>query len=110
MRPFAPDRPIPPQFVGRGGGHDAELYLAIVLHFLAVALVVAAAVYIALRVLRHRAEGRRPGRSPGLDELDVRYARGEIDRAEYVTRRADLLGITYGPPPAYPQGGAPPTA
>jgi hypothetical protein len=53
-------------------------------------------------ILRHRAAGRQTGqpiRSAGLDELDLRYARGEIDRTEYVTRRADLLGLTYTPPP-----------
>lgn len=38
-----------------------------------------------------RALGERsPGRSSALEELDVRYARGEIEREEYLQRRADL--------------------
>ena len=39
--------------------------------------------------------------SPGLHELDMRYARGEIDRLEYLRRRADISGQ---PPP--PDAGA----
>lgn len=34
----------------------------------------------------------RGGMSPGLDVLDERYARGEIDREEYLKRRQDILG------------------
>jgi uncharacterized membrane protein len=53
--------------------------------------------------------GRHQGqRNTAVDELDLRYARGEVDRAEYLRRRADLLGM---PPPADPGdvagGGAP---
>ena len=112
MRPFPPGNGgLQQQFIARG--HDsAAVYLAIVLHFLAILVVTAAAVYIVVRIVQARGTRRGSGsRSPGLDELDLRYARGEIDRTEYVTRRADLLGITYGPPPAYPQvGGQPPAS
>ena len=108
MKTLPPGRGIPTQFVVGHGGDGAAVYLAIVLHFVAILVVVAAAVYIVLRILRHRAEGRSasPARSAGLDELDLRYARGEIERTEYVTRRADLLGVTYapGPPGAPPPG------
>jgi putative membrane protein len=31
-----------------------------------------------------------PLRNPAIDELDLRYARGEIDRADYLQRRIDL--------------------
>lgn len=35
----------------------------------------------------------RAGRgSPGLDALDNRYARGEINREEYMQKRRDILG------------------
>jgi hypothetical protein len=48
-------------------------------------------------------------RNSAVDELDLRYARGELDRIEYLQRRADLLGETpprdAGSPP--PPGPAP---
>lgn len=39
---------------------------------------------------RHRA--RDGGRSPGLDLLEERYARGEIEREEYLQKKRDLGG------------------
>jgi putative membrane protein len=39
--------------------------------------------------------GRAPPaerRSPGLDALEERYARGEIDRDEYLQKKKDILG------------------
>ncbi len=49
----------------------------------------------------------RPGstRPRALEELEVRYARGEIGRTEYFERRADLGG---GPAPREPSPSAPP--
>lgn len=54
-----------------------------------------------------------PPRTPALDELELRYARGEIGRDEYLGRRADLLtpwpvGPAYGA--AAPQAPASPPA
>ena len=46
-----------------------------------------------------------PPRNPAMDELDLRYARGEVDRADYLQRRADLSDRT-GTPSA---PGRPPT-
>jgi uncharacterized membrane protein len=77
--------------------------LASVLRFVALLLVVAAVVYLVRAFLQSRAQAPRyaaPLRSPGLDELDMRYARGEVSRSEYLERRADLSGIA--PPPAPP--------
>jgi len=33
-----------------------------------------------------------PRRSPGLDVLEERYARGEINRDEYLEKKRDILG------------------
>jgi len=45
-------------------------------------------VLLGLYVVRGR--GDKPGRT-ALDILDERYARGEIDRDEFLKRRADLM-------------------
>ncbi len=84
------------------------------LHDLIWALVIVAivvAVVLLVRSSRHHGVyprpfngGPSPWQSPGLHELDVRYARGEIGRDEYLQRRADILGHPSQPP----QGGPPP--
>jgi uncharacterized membrane protein len=38
--------------------------------------------------------------SPALAELDLRYARGEIERDDYLQRRADLTGQALAKPAA----------
>jgi len=50
------------------------------------------AVVMALRATggEHRLPGGRY--SPGLDALDERYARGEINRDEYLQKRRDISG------------------
>jgi uncharacterized membrane protein len=45
--------------------------------------------------------------SPGLHELDVRYARGEISRDDYLQRRADMLSHPGMPPVGPSPPGAP---
>jgi hypothetical protein len=76
------------------------------LHGLFTLLIVAAILAGVVLIVR---QWRRPGvtppatgwspQSPGIHELDVRYARGEIDRADYMQRRADILGAAALPPP-----------
>ena len=76
--------------------------LATVLRFIAVLLVIAAIVYLTRAFLLSRPrtpQGPPSFRSPGLDELDMRYARGEVTRSEYLERRADLTGMAPPPPP-----------
>jgi putative membrane protein len=46
-------------------------------------------------------------RDPALAELRLRYARGEIDRDEYLQRATDLgdvVPVAPAPPPAQPDG------
>ena len=61
---------------------------------LVLALVIAAMVLL-VRWLRGQSPGIavHPERSP-LDLLNERYARGEIDREEYMRRRANLQGTS----------------
>jgi putative membrane protein len=47
-----------------------------------------------------------PARDPALAELRLRYARGEIDRDEYLTRAVDLGDVPPPPPQSPPAGDA----
>jgi uncharacterized membrane protein len=104
-----------PAFRGPGfEGHQVsewQFVLATVLRFVAVLLVIAAIVYLARFFLQTRAQTPHhappPPRSAGLDELDMRYARGEVTRTEYLERRADLGGTAPPPPPPPPSPPAP---
>jgi len=69
---------------------------------LVVAAIVAGVVLIARQWRRSApppAAGWSPP-SPAIHELDLRYARGEVERTEYLQRRADILGT--GAPAAGP--------
>jgi putative membrane protein len=59
---------------------------------LAVAALSAGAVLIARAWLNRPARPAPQGHNAAVAELDVRYARGEIERDDYMQRRADLLG------------------
>ncbi len=54
------------------------------------ALVLAALIAGVVWLVRTLSDGRRSGASTALEALEVRYARGEIDRDEYLQRRNDL--------------------
>ncbi|HEY2705878.1 MAG TPA: hypothetical protein VGL20_19525 [Candidatus Dormibacteraeota bacterium] len=68
---------------------------------LVVAAIVAGVVLIARNWRRTQpppAPGATPP-SPALHELDLRYARGEIERTDYLERRADISGAASPPGP-----------
>lgn len=69
-----------------GWGYGA---LNMIFWIVLVGLVVAAVVWLVRRppLDTHQSYGRR---SPGLDALEERYARGEIDRDEYLQKKQDI--------------------
>jgi len=104
-----------PRFFGgpfHGGGPSWVHWLFVFL----IVVAIVAGVWLIARMWMTRPHppmtGWRPGGpppppNPALSELDLRYARGEIGREEFLQRRADLLGH-LAPPPGMP--GAPPGA
>lgn len=92
-------------FLSGRGYHEGAFILGTVLRFVALVLIIAAIVYLVRAFLLTRQRSWAPpgpSRSPGLDELDMRYARGEVTRDEYLARRADLMGTTPPGSPAAP--------
>jgi len=90
----------------RGGGAEWQHGLFI---FLVVLALVIGTVFIVRMLLARPNMLNRPTPpappSAALTELDLRYARGEVTREEYLQRRADLLGhVNPGGPPLAPPG------
>ena len=83
MMPFNSDR-------------TALVVFALILCFVSFLLFLAAAILITRQVLRHLASRAPRTPSSALEELDTRYARGDIARDEYFTRRADLTQAQAG--------------
>ena len=84
------------------------------LFWLLIVIAVVVGVFFVVRLLlqeRPRGGGHWPGyagtHNPAVNELDLRYARGEIDRADYLQRRADLLGLASPEHHAAPAAGTP---
>jgi hypothetical protein len=89
------------------GGHGVDTgvsVLAIVLRFTVWVLLILAAVWVIREILaavRTRRAGAPPLPSAAVTELEMLYVRGEVSRADYLTRRADLTGVPHtAPPPA----------
>jgi putative membrane protein len=77
--------------MGGFGGGGIGLFGPILM-VLAVAVIVVASVWFLRRfapVGSHRMAGPHPG---GLDVLEQRYARGEINRDEYLQKKGDIAG------------------
>lgn len=72
-----------------GWGYGALGISNMILWIVLVGLVVAAVAWLARRPPSYTLQsyGRR---SPGLDALEERYARGEIDRDEYLQKKQDI--------------------
>jgi putative membrane protein len=103
---------------GGGGAH----WLAWVVWLLVLVAIITTVLLVARSSRRHASHphqwsggqwqgyGHAGWQSPGLHELDLRYARGEITRDEYLQRRADMLSLPVPPPGGPPPGTPGPTS
>ena len=93
--------------------HGAFWWVGGLFGLLITVAVVLGLIFIVREVMNRQAHRPGPPPQPPLsraaEELDLRYARGEIDRNEWLQRRADLL---HGPGATGPSaaGPAPPSA
>jgi uncharacterized membrane protein len=69
-------------------------------------VIVAGAILLLVRMLRRPHAAAPPRNFAAVQELDLRYAKGEIKRDDYLQRRSDLLGLPLETPPPV----VPPTA
>jgi putative membrane protein len=86
--------------IGRGadvGGWPDGLSWVMFALLLLLFLIAVVSLALALYDRSHRTVA--PSSSGALAELDLRYARGEVDRDEYFRRRADLGGQAVPAPP-----------
>jgi putative membrane protein len=69
-------------------------------------------ILVLVGIFRGRGQGFVTGRGGGsaLRILEERYARGEIDRDEFVERRRFLTGESGEPPPRQDGGSTPPSS
>ena len=76
---------------GNGGPDGGPFWIHDIFGLLFLVVIVVGIILL-VRMLR-RPTGVAPaqGNWTAVHELDVRYARGEVDRDEYLRRRADLL-------------------
>ncbi|HET9051423.1 MAG TPA: SHOCT domain-containing protein [Candidatus Dormibacteraeota bacterium] len=104
----------------RDGGHSLGWRIAAVVLFVAALVAIVWFGILLVRSLSNRGPGAMAfaggatmgpppmsmpaPRTPALDELDLRYARGDIGRDDYLGRRADLLA---GAGAGWYQGAAP---
>ena len=76
-----------PEMTGWGGWMMAPF--GMIIWVLVLALMVAGIVWL-LRALTRQSSDNIGRRSPALDALEERYARGEISRDEYLEKRRDI--------------------
>ena len=88
-----------------GGGGSPWVHDIFMLAFLVVIVV---GVILLVRIFKRPGGAAVQGNWTAVHELDVRYARGEVDRDEYLRRRSDLLDPNVHLQPLdAPQGATP---
>jgi putative membrane protein len=80
-----------PGYGGYGYGHFMGP-LSGLLMFLMVVLIIVGAVLLVRRLWHHGGSGDAADKNDALRLLDERYAKGEIDREDYLQRKQDLTG------------------
>jgi putative membrane protein len=85
------------EHAGNAGGWPDGLSWVMFALLLLLFLIAVASLAFALYDRSHRGAASAP--SGALGELELRYARGELERDEYLQRRADLGGAPAPPPP-----------
>ena len=72
---------------GWGAGYGYGL-----MHMAMSIAVIVAIVFLVIWLVRTMAPAHHPRRSSGLEVLEERYARGEINRDEYLQKKKDISG------------------
>ena len=87
-------------------GHNR---LGLLVGFVALVLIAALVAYVVVRLTSRRAHPQpavvtvgAPIEDTALQQLRLRYARGEINRTDYLQAAADLGAPTFAPPPTNP--------
>jgi putative membrane protein len=78
--------------MGGWGGYGWFGILHMIFWVAVIILIIAAIVWFFRSGSHASAPGRIERRSPGLDVLEERYARGEINREEYLQKKRDMGG------------------
>ena len=74
------------------GGYGWGGPFHVIFWLVALILIVALVAWMFRSGSRGGVSGRLERRSPGLDVLEERYARGEINRDEYLQKKRDIAG------------------
>jgi putative membrane protein len=75
-----------------GYGYGAQSVGWMMVHGVFWLILLGFVILLVLRVGKPAGREGPAGRSPGLDILQERYARGDINRTEYLQKKHDLLG------------------
>ena len=75
-----------------GWGYGAFGLFHMISWIIILGLIVAAAIWLVRTMAESGAHQPHARRSPGLDVLEERYARGEINRDEYLQKKQDISG------------------